>query len=263
MDNSLDTKAIESLVRAAASFQLKHFRKVEYEAVDMKAAKETVSFVDVQTEEILFEGLQKIVPEAGFFGEESGKTGNQDLVWVVDPLDGTTNFLSGCDHFSISVCLLVDNKPQYGLVHRPYTGESIVAIRDAGVKLNSREMKPRCLQMSASDSLFVTGFPYRSKDLNEPFFKVLGLGRGIRRTGSAALDLAHLGCGFYQGFWESDLQPYDVAAALLMLEENGITATNHLGEVYDMNTDRVLIAGFPSAHQELIKVIADEYNDFL
>lgn len=260
-------ESIISLIKEAGRFQLKHFRCVSQKAVDMKAARETVSFVDVETEAILARGLKEIFPEAGFYGEELGKTGNQDLVWIVDPLDGTTNFLSGSDHFSISVSLVADSNPVFGVVYQPYIDETIVAIKGLGVFVCGKLQEIDFPALEASEALFVTGFPYRSDDLCDNFFKaaprILKLGRGIRRSGSAALDLAHLGCGWYQGFWESDLQPYDVAAALLVMSESGIVATNHKGEPYDLFTDRVLVAAFPNVHPPLLEIVQESYADVL
>jgi len=262
--NPLNIEKISELMREAGAFQLKHFRSVDATVVDMKAARETVSFVDVETESMLYDGLNDILPEAGFFGEETGKSGNQNLMWVVDPLDGTTNFLSGSDHFSISVSLVSDGMPVFGAVYRPYTGEIISAELGKGVRLNDQVVAVQFPDVTVKDALFVTGFPYRSEDISDAFFRaaprILRLGRGIRRTGSAALDLAHLGCGFYQGFWESDLQPYDVAAALVMMSENNLVVTNHRGEPYNMFKDRILVAGFRGVHEPLLEVVRDCYE---
>ena len=264
-------KKVEEIVRSVARFQMEHFRKVSVGAEGMKAARETVSFVDVESERLLKEALMPLVEGAGFFGEESGKEGSQKLAWVVDPLDGTTNYLSGLDHFSISVALVEDGQPILGVVHRPSTGESLAAVLGEGCsRLDSRyaegwqKMPPPDAHFPAQEALFMTGFPYRSQDLEDAFFgaapEALILGRGIRRSGSAALDLAYLGMGWLQGFWESDLQPYDVAAALLMMKENGIVATNEKGEPFNMMSDRIIVAGLPKVHAALLPVIARHYK---
>lgn len=250
---------------------MEHFRKVSVGEEGMKAVRETVSFVDVESERLLKEGLMPLVTEAGFFGEESGREGSQSLVWVVDPLDGTTNYLSGIDHFSVSVALVKNEQPVLGLIHKPSTGESLGALRDKGCFRLDRRYAERWEKMAKpdasfplGDALFMTGFPYRSPDLEDAFFgtapDALKLGRGIRRSGSAALDLAYLGMGWLQGFWESDLQPYDTAAALLMMEEHGILATNEKGEDYKMMSDRILVAGLPNVHHALLKVVAKNYS---
>ena len=261
------TEILESVIEIVSEtgrFQLENFRKMPEGAEDMKAVRETVSFVDVESERMLSEGLMPLVSEAGFYGEESGKTGSQDLVWIVDPLDGTTNYLGGLDHFSISVALVDQGIPMLGVVYKPFSGEVYSSLRGAGVCYNGELRKPAFPDAPVSDALFSTGFPYRSPDIAEQFFTaaagILTLGRGIRRSGSAALDVAHLAMGWHQGFWETDLQPYDIAAGLLMLEENGIVATNQHGEPYDMFNDRLLVAGLPQVHPSLLAEVAESYT---
>ena len=252
------------LVRKTGAFQLKYFRQMPDDAGDMKAVRETVSFVDVESEKILAEGLLPLVGNAGFYGEESGKTGSQDLVWIVDPLDGTTNYLSGLDQFSISVALVKDGQPLLGVVHKPFSGEIFSCIKGQGVAYNGKCLRPRYPEAEVSDALFSTGFPYRSPDVAEQFFTaaagVLTLGRGIRRSGSAALDVSHVAMGWHQGFWETDLQPYDIAAGMLMMQENGITVTNHHGMPFNMFTDRLMVAGLPNVHASLLEQVAAAYQ---
>ena len=113
--------------------------------------------------------------------------------------------------------------------------------------------------------MYATGFPYRSEDLNDAFFdcanQVLRLGRGIRRSGSAALDLAYLGVGWFGGFWESDLMPYDVAASLCIMREGGVIVTNHSGKSYDMFSDRICVAAQPDVHAELLTIVSSTYSE--
>jgi len=252
---------VATLVQRAGAFQLEHFRSAEL-TVDEKARNEFVSFVDVESEMILQKGLKELLPEAGFFGEETGKSGEQNLVWIVDPIDGTSNYVSGLDQFSISVALVDNGSTRLGLVYKPATQEIFSAIRGQGVRHNGTAVTPP-QERPMSEALIGTGFPYRSPDLLDTFFgcakDVLGKSRGIRRMGSAALDLAYVGCGFLQGFWESDLQCYDVAAALLILEENGCVITNGAGEPYDMFKDRILVAGVPGVQPELLVLVKKAY----
>jgi len=257
-------ESVIDLVRKVGVFQLKYFRQMPDDASDMKAVRETVSFVDVESEKMLAEGLLPLIDNAGFYGEESGRAGNQDLVWIVDPLDGTTNYLSGLDQFSISVALVKDGEPELGVVYKPFSREVFSCIKGQGVAYNGRILRPRYPETEVSDALFSTGFPYRSPDIAEQFFTaaagILTLGRGIRRSGSAALDVSHLAMGWNQGFWEADLQPYDIAAGMLMMQENGITVTNHHGMPFDMFTDRLMVAGLPNVHASLLEQVADAYQ---
>ena len=254
---------IKDLVKSVGSFQLKHFRHMPKGSDIEKAARDLVSFVDVESEKKLIEGLSEILPEAGFFGEESGRSGNQDLVWIIDPLDGTTNFLNGLDQFSISVGLVEEGKTLFGIVYRPFSDETYWASKGQGFFYND-EKQLLVTSRPLAKALVGTGFPYRSADMQKSFFscaeKVLTSSRGLRRFASAALDLTYLACGRFQGFWESDLQPYDVAAALLFLEETGCIVSNENGEVYDLFTDRIIIVGVPEAHGQLKGIIGKYYN---
>jgi myo-inositol-1(or 4)-monophosphatase len=252
------------LVKEVGNLQLKHFRAMPDGADDMKAVRETVSFVDVESERILKDGLLPLINGAGFFGEESGKSGSQKLVWVVDPLDGTTNFLSGLDQFCVSVALVDNGEPMLGVVYKPTSGEVFTCTKGDGVIYNGKRTRAAHPDVTESDALFATGFPYRSPDVAAQFFEaaaeVLTLGRGIRRSGSAALDVAHLSMGWFQGFWETDLQPYDVAAGVLMMRENGILVTNERGEPYDLFADRLMVAAMPKVHPAFLEVIARSYR---
>lgn len=258
---------IVKILNNVGVFQLKHFRNVGASKIDMKAAKETVSFVDVESEKMLKAELLDLLPETGFFGEELGEEGPSDRVWIVDPIDGTTNYLSGIDYFSISIAYVVDRQPVYGIVYKPYSGEYIYAIQGEGVFLNEEKIDISTRITTPEEALFVTGFPYRSEDLNDAFFeaanKVLRLGRGIRRNGSAALDLAHLAAGWYGGFWESDLQPYDVAAAICIMSEADILFTDELGDSYDMFKSRIMVAAPKCVHEPLRSIIAETYKNAL
>ncbi len=255
---------VVEIVVKVARFQLEYFRAMPENAADTKSLRETVSFVDVESEKLLFEGLMPLIANAGFYGEESGKQGSQDLTWIVDPLDGTTNFLSGLDHFSISVALVQNGKSILGVICKPFSGEIFSSFEGGGIFYNGVKAKLMNADPNVGNALFMTGFPYRSPAVAEGFFKtaasVLTLGRGIRRSGSAALDVAHLGMGWLQGFWETDLQPYDIAAGLLMLEENGLVATNGTGQPYNMFTDNLLVAGPPAVHSELLKAVKTGYG---
>ncbi len=252
------------LVKEVGRFQMGHFRAMPEGADDMKAVRETVSFVDVESEKILKDGLLPLIDGAGFFGEESGKSGSQELVWVVDPLDGTTNFLSGFDQFCVSVALVDNGEPVLGVIYKPVTGEIFSCKQGQGVYHNGVLTRAAHPGITESDALFGTGFPYRSPDVAAQFFAaaadVLTLGRGIRRLGSAALDVAYLSMGWFQGFWETDLQPYDVAAGILLMRENGILVTNGNGEPYDMFTDRLMVAAMPRVHPAFLEVIARSYR---
>ena len=262
MGFDFDRDVVRELVVKVGEFQMGYFRRMEADSTEVKSLRETVSFVDVESEKMLMAGLMPLVEGAGFYGEESGRSGGQDLVWVVDPLDGTTNFLSGLDQFSISVALVEDGVSVFGVVYKPFSGEVYEGEVGKGVRYNGEVRQARMIS-DPSEALFMTGFPYRSPDRAEGFFRaaaeILTLGRGIRRSGSAALDVAQVSLGWVQGFWETDLQPYDVAAGLVMLRENGMVVTNERGEDFDMFTDTLMVVGQPVVHEDLLERVRAGY----
>jgi len=241
---------------------LEQFRQLPAGGGKEKLLREFVSEVDMRSEHLLMNGLAKLLPDAGFFGEETGCRGDERLRWVIDPLDGTTNYLSGLEQFCISVALEIDGRAELGVVLRPASGECYSAVRGRGLRRNGRTCRPTPAT-GLNNALIGTGFPYRSRDLKNSFFPcaedVLYASRGIRRFGAAALDLSYVAAGFLQGFWESDLQPYDVAAALLFLAESGVLATNHLGIPYSAYKDRLLVCGSARVHEQLLPIIARHY----
>ena len=261
-DDTLLLSKVATLVTAVGEYQVSRFRSLAPGSGTEKEAREYVSEVDIRSEEMLITELQKILPEAGAYGEESGTRGNDALRWVIDPLDGTTNFLSGLEQFSISVALEEEGRARLGLVYRPASGETYSALRGQGLCRNGKKCPP-LTDPPLQRALIGTGFPYRSPDLAASFFscaqKVLYRCRGLRRFGSAALDLSYVAAGFLQGFWESDLQPYDVAAALLFMEEAGCTVSNHRGEPYSADRDRILVCGSPAVHHELLSIVSGSY----
>lgn len=254
---------IRAVCREAGDFQMQHFRTHPPGSGDEKADKQYVSWIDVESEKILQAGLHEICPEAGFYGEETGQSGNQEVFWIVDPLDGTSNYLSGVELFSISVALIRDSKPEFAVIYKPSTQDLFTAVRGQGAQHNNHPLSvPRPLPLSMA--LVGTGFPYRSPDLIDTFFacakEVLRQARGIRRFGCASLDLSYVAAGYLQGFWESELQPYDVAAALLMLEETGCAYSNGRGTPYDMFRDRILVVGIPGVFEELCEIVKQYYE---
>ena len=255
---------VERLLQGVGDFQLDNFRDLEVQEEE-KEPRELVSFVDRESENMLFEGLSPLYPEAEFWGEENGKRGEADWMWLVDPLDGTTNYLNHLDQFSISVALLYKGKPQFGAVYKPISSEFFHAFKGLGFFHNHKQLHPLKTQRSFEKAMIGTGFPYRSPDLKDQFFSLIEdlmpRCRGIRRFGSAALDLSYVAAGWLQGFWESDLQPYDVGAGLLFLEEMGMTVSNHKGEEYDMNVDRMLVTARSDVHVELLDRVSHHYGD--
>lgn len=253
-----------SLSRRVAEYQMENFRTLPAGRGDEKMARELVSEVDLTSEQMLIDGLSKLLPEAGFHGEETGQSGDTVCRWIIDPLDGTTNYLSGLDQFSISVALYDKEECQLGVVLRPASQELFSACRGSGLHHNGKPAAIPAADLPLSAALIGTGFPYRSPDLADNFFscarETLYRCRGLRRFGSAALDISYVAAGFLQGFWESDLQPYDVAAGLLFLQESGCEISNQRGESYRMGIDRMMVCGSRKVHQELLPIVNRHYS---
>ena len=165
--------------------------------------------------------------------------------------------------FCISIGLMNQSEPIVGSIYKPTHKEFFTAIAGKGAFHNGRALK-KCQPRKLEESLVATGFPYRSMDLRKSFYKcaddVLDSTRGIRRMGSAALDLAYLACGFFQGFWETDLKSYDVAAGLVLLKETGCQYSNFKGQTYDPFNDRTFVAGEPNTYQFLQELTSKHYS---
>lgn len=256
-------ESMERAARAAADFQLTEFRKRSPGWGDAKAARDFVSFVDIESERIIRRVLDEALPGAAFFGEETEQRLGPDATWIVDPLDGTTNYLSGYEHWSISIALRRAERITAGLVFKPTTGELFTATEGGGAFRNGTRMET-AEPMDPADALICTGTPYRSPETTDAFFAVvravLSSCRDLRRTGSAALDLAYLAAGYFQGFWEIDLQPYDLAAGLLFLSETGHPSSNFAGTTYDPFHDRGFVAGRPGVFEVLRRAVEEHYG---
>lgn len=275
-DSARLLEAAAAAMEEVGGFQLSEWRKRAPGWGDEKAAKEFVSFVDVESERRLAAALLAADPDSGFYGEESGRRTGGERSWVVDPVDGTTNYLSGLDWFCISVALFEGERPILGLVHRPAAREWWWAIRGGGAHHRVGErpramdgkdalaLLPRAEACTLSQALVCTGTPFRSPDTREAFFAatgdVLNAARDVRRLGSAALDLCSVASGWLQAFWEVDLEAYDVGAAILVLEEAGCPVTSFSGRPYEAMRHRSLVTGRPGAAEELREIVARRYG---
>jgi myo-inositol-1(or 4)-monophosphatase len=176
--------------------------------------------------------------------EESGKNDGDDrFQWVIDPLDGTTNFSHGLDLFAVSIAFCLGGVPQVGVVYNPATDEFFEASAGQGARLNGRPIRVSG-QNSMKDSLLVTGFPYNFSEilpqLLDRFKRCLSASQGVRRFGSAAVDLCFVACGRFEGFWEQNLSPWDTAAGLLILQEAGGRVTDFTGRSFQTDMKEIL-----------------------
>lgn len=207
--------------------------KFTIEQVESKSKNNFVTYVDKASEQKLVDGLRKILPEAGYITEEGSAADIGHIKWVIDPLDGTTNFIHGLPPFSISIGLIdKDNKSILGVVYEIYTEECFYAWFNGGAYLNNTPIKVSKVT-NVEDSLVATGFPYSAFDRLPTFLDSLRFffshTHGVRRLGSAAVDLAYVACGRFEMFYEYNLNPWDIAAGMILVNEAGGKVTDFDG----------------------------------
>lgn len=226
--------------------------------ITQKGSIDLVTDADLASEKYIVEALQKVFPEHGIYAEEGGRASSEsDLIWFVDPLDGTTNFAHRVPYFSVSLALIKGKEILLGVVYNPLSGECYTAERGKGAFLNGEKItisKTASLQKS----LLVTGFSYSittdTNDNMKTFEKVTKASQGVRRMGSAALDLCYVACGRFDAFWERRLQTYDMAAGALVVLEAGGQLTNCSGEPYDVLGNEIY-ASNGLIHEELLQIL--------
>ena len=241
----------------AARGLIRDFGEVENLQVSRKGPADFVSKADRRAEDVLLAELQKARPRYGLLMEERGAVEGPDISnrWVVDPLDGTTNFLHGIPHFAISIALERDGDPFAGVVYSPIADEMFVAERGLGAYLNGRRIRVSA-RRRLDESIFATGIPFKGIPDHDPFLQqirqVMAVSAGIRRYGSAALDMAFVAAGRYDGYWENGLHPWDVAAGIVLVREAG-------GFVTGMTADRPIEngAGILAANPDLHAPLRD------
>lgn len=232
--------------------------KLEAGQSRLKDFNQLVTELDEATEALLVKNLGTLLPTSGFLTEEGTMDDlDKEAVWVIDPIDGTTNFFHGLPVFSISVALRVNEQVKLGVVYDPNRDEAFSAIAGAGARLNGREIHCRGTS-DLKDALLATGFPYFDFELMDKYLDclrhLLSHTRGMRRMGSAAIDLAYVAAGRFDGFFEYGLSPWDVAAGALIVQEAGGIVTDFNGES-DFLFGKQIIAASSGIHPQLLKVI--------
>jgi myo-inositol-1(or 4)-monophosphatase len=228
-------------------------------AVRKKGEKDLVTEADINSEKKIIETIRSRFPHHGFLGEEGGAVEEgADAQWIIDPLDGTTNFAHELPIFAVSIGFSYKGETVVGIVLNPMTAELYTAVRGKGAQLND---KPIHVSHTASlaDALLATGFPYNLKEmlpkLTERFSRCLFEARGVRRLGSAAIDLCLLASGKYDGFWEENLKPWDVAAGTLIAREAGAAVTDFSGGPYSIGGSQILATN-GRIHREMTEILS-------
>ena len=218
--------------RAAGQIILRYMNRLDSLAIVEKQRMDFASEVDRAAEAEIIKELKRAFPGHGFLAEESGAQGKGKHVWVIDPLDGTHNYLRGFPHFCVSIAMLENGEPMHGVVYDPLRDELFTASRGDGAFLNDRRMRVST-RPGLEGALLVTGFPYRQREHLDAQIDMtralLGQAEDIRRTGSAALDLAYVANGRLDGYFETGLKPWDMAAGCLLVREAGGRYSDFVG----------------------------------
>jgi myo-inositol-1(or 4)-monophosphatase len=262
---------MQNAAQKASKRLLRDFNEVEQLQVSVKGPSDFVSQADIRAEATIREELAKARPGYAFLMEESGASGGDGWTWrwVVDPLDGTTNFLHGIPHWAISIALQrkhTDGSVEVaaGMVYSPASAEMFWAEKGGGAYLNERRLRVSA-RREMKDALFATGIPFAAvRPRNRlAFARTLGAlmpaTAGVRRFGSAALDLAWVAAGRYDGYWELGLKPWDVAGGLLLVREAGGTVTDPEGAEFAVSDgpDNDVVAGNAHLHPKLRELVED------
>jgi len=244
--------------RAAGNIILRNLNRVEGLNIEEKSRHDYVSEVDKLAEAEIIKELRRAYPDHGFLAEESGQKGRREKVWIIDPLDGTHNYLRGFPHFCVSIGFRDHGDLVYGVVYDPLRDEMFTASKGDGAFLNDRRMRVTKRE-SLAGALLATGFPYRQRrhlgaqlDMTRA---LLGEAEDIRRTGSAALDLAYVAAGRLDGYFETGLNPWDMAAGVLLVREAGGQCSDFAGKA-GMPENGNLIAGNHFVAAAMAKVIS-------
>ena len=221
------------IARKTGKYILRERLIFDDKAIESKGLHDLVSYVDKNAEKMIIEELQKLIPECGFIAEEgTNSQQSSEYNWIIDPLDGTTNFIHGIPFFAISIALMRFDELVLGVVLELGRGECFYAWKDGGSFLNGNKISVSN-RNNIHEALLATGFPYADFSRIDNYMKILKWGmensRGIRRLGSAATDLAYVACGRFDAFWEYNLKPWDVAAGALIVKEAGGIVTDFKG----------------------------------
>jgi myo-inositol-1(or 4)-monophosphatase len=246
---------LETLARQAGG--ILHAGYAHQHQVDYKGLIDLVTEVDHQSEEFIIHAIRSSFPDHAILAEESGKSeGSLDHLWFIDPLDGTVNYAHNIPIFCVSICYAHKGLTQLGVIYDPMRDECFSAQRHHGAWLNGDPLHVSTTH-DLVHSLLVTGFPYdtwnTSNDNFDNFVRFARMTQGVRRLGSAALDLCYVAAGRFDGFWELSLQSWDVAAGGLIAEEAGALVTNVDGAPDYISTPQSILAATPALHAPMLE----------
>jgi len=247
--------------RLAAKTIMHAFDRLEALQIKHKGAKDLVTNIDKEAEDIIIDTLLYAYPDHGILAEE-GYQKDGEYKWIIDPIDGTTNFIHGFPHFSISIALVINNRIEHGVIYDPIRDDLFTASRGAGAKKNNYRLRVSKTK-TLSEGLIGTGFPFRLPNQHQEYVNsfqaVAEKSIGIRRAGSAALDLAYVAAGQLDGFWELGLSKWDIAAGMLMIKEAGGLVSDTAGGDTQFETGNI-VAGNPRVFKELLATVKPHFS---
>ncbi|MDE2350055.1 MAG: inositol monophosphatase [Gammaproteobacteria bacterium] len=243
--------------RRAGDSIVRSLSRLDSLKIDTKGRNDFVTDVDRKAEAEIIATVRRSYPDHAFLGEETGASGDGEFRWIIDPLDGTTNFLHGFPVFAVSIAVEQKNRLQHAIIYDPMRQEFFTASRGDGAQLDGKRIRVST-QRTLEGALIGTGFPFRAGvDYVDDYLAILkvvmALAAGIRRPGSAALDLAYVAAGRLDGFWEFGLSPWDTAAGALLIQEAGGRTGTPSGGDYALGPH--LVAGNPKVYEALIATI--------
>ena len=226
--------------------------------IEKKGEIDLVTEADLQSEKIILDIIARQFPQDSILAEEAGEFNHRsDRLWIVDPLDGTTNFAHRFPVFAISIALKIEDELVLGLANSPCTNEHFEAVKGKGASLNKKPIRVSQTK-TLEDSLLVTGFPYDVHEnphgVMEMFQKMIVRAQGIRRPGSAVIDLCYVAAGIFDGFWEERLKPWDTAAGAIIVSEAGGKVTTYKGNPFAPHL-KSIVAANPHIHDAMLEVL--------
>jgi len=241
---------------SGAKVLTEHFGNISQ--IDKKGAFDLVTEADTGSERQIIKTIREAFPDHAILAEESGaEKGNSEYRWIIDPLDGTTNYAHQLPIFTISIALALHDEIVFGLVLNPIDGELFSAVAGKGAELNGKSIRASSTA-SVHDSLLATGFPYNFSEIIEPAMKRFTVcqdaSQGVRRLGSAALDICYVACARFDGFWEQNLNLWDTAAGAIIAAEAGAMITNFSNQPFSINQKEILVTN-GKIHQEMLSLL--------
>jgi len=252
--------SVEKIIKDAGKILSLHFGKIIKEDIEVKSKNDYVTFVDKESENFIVTQLKKIFPEASILAEEGEHKSTADgYRWVIDPLDGTKNYIHGYPLFCISISLEKQGRPVLAVIYDPLHDELFEAVIGKGAFLNGEKIGVSSARR-LENSMIVTGFPYRAHKMIDEYLRVFKNifmnTSGMRRDGSAALNLCYVAAGRYDGFWEFKLGRWDISAGSLIVEEAGGKVSGIYGNKDYLDTGNIVAAN-PFIHNQILEHLAD------